>query len=163
MSSKSSEKDSSLQLRLPVGNDRERIRAALDAALYLSLAPEGSTQEQATVAHLCDDPAYTVELIVQNLVDAVIINDCYLLVYAIVKPWYSKNSWCLGENLVLRIGPGGNFSLVANTLEHLAEINECPTITVGGALARKPRALVRLYQRHGFVLETGVPQLTKRR
>lgn len=106
---------------------------------------------------------YSVEVIVQNLVEALVIDESYLLVYAIVKPWYSRNQWAVSEDLVLRIGEGSSFAAVVATLEDLAEAHDCSMISVGGALARNSRAITRLYQRHGFVPETGLPQLTKRR
>lgn len=112
---------------------------------------------------MCDDRDYTVELIVQNLVDALIIDEKYLLVYAIVKPWYTRNKLVLAEEMVLRIAPGGNFGMIIQTLEDLAKEHDVDTISVGGALARSSRAIVRLYQRYGYVPETDAPQLTKRR
>lgn len=150
-------------IRTPTTGDRERIRAALDAALYLSLAPSDSKYSSSSVGYLCDDPQYTVEMVVQNMVDAVVIDESYLLVFSIVKPWYSKNRLVLSEDLVLRIGKGSSFSAVAFALEQIAETNECDAIITGGALARSSRAITRLYQRFGFELEDGSPQLTKRR
>ena len=102
-------------------------------------------------------------MIVQNIVDAVVINESYLLVFSVVKPWYSKNRSILCEDLVLRIGSGSSFRDVVAALEHLADLNECNAIITGGALARSSRAITRLYQRFGFVLEDGAPQLIKRR
>lgn len=149
--------------RIPLAGDRESIRVALTAALYRSLAPSGSEFNSSSVSYFCDDPAYTVEMIVQGLVDAVVIDESYLLVYAIVTPWYSKNSRVLHEELVLRLAKGSSFSRVVETLECIARDEECDAIVVGGALARSSRAIVRMYQRYGFVLETGTPSLTKRR
>lgn len=149
------------KLRHPETGDRERIRAALEAALYLSLAPEGSSES--TVSYLCDDPLYTVELIVQGIVDSVVIDEAYLLVYSVAKPWYSKNQWLLSEDLVLRIGKGSSFRAVTETLDFLAEDNECVAIITGGALARNTRAITRLYQQSGYALEKGSPKFTKRR
>lgn len=150
-------------IRTPTTGDRERIRVALDAALYLSLAPSESEHSSSSVSYLCDDPQYTVEMVVQNMVDAVVIDESYLLVFSVVKPWYSKNRLVLSEDLVLRIGKGSSFRAVVATLEHLAETNDCDAIVTGGALARSSRAITRLYQRFGFELEDGSPQLTKRR
>lgn len=149
--------------RTPRTGDRERIKAALQAALYLSLAPSGEESNISTVRYLCDDPEYTVELIVHGSVDALIIDESYLLVYAVVVPWYSKNRIVLAEELVLRIDKGSSFGSVIATLEQLADDHKCEAIIAGGALARSSRAITRLYQKYGFVLETGVPQLTKRR
>lgn len=112
---------------------------------------------------MCDDRDYTIELIVQNLVDALVIDESYLLVYAIIKPWYSRNKLVLSEEMVLRIGEGGHFSSVVGVLEDLADEHNVDVISVGGALARSSRAIARLYQRYGYVAETDAPQLTKRR
>lgn len=149
--------------RTPNAGDRERIRAAVNVALYLSLAPSGTEHTSSTVSYLCDDPDYAVEMIVQNIVDAVVIDESYLLVYAVVKPWYSKNSYVVSEELVLRIGKGSHFGSVVHTLEEIAKLHDCDAIVTGGALARSSRAITRMYQRYGYVLETGTPQLTKRR
>lgn len=149
------------RLRLPLRSDKERIRAALDAALYRSLASEA--HGKSTVDLFCDDRNYTVEMIVQNMVDAVVIKESYLLVYAIVKPWYSLSRYALTELLVLKIGKGGSFKDVTDTLDLLSEDNDCESIAVGGALTRSPAALQRLYRRAGYKMEPGMPQLTKRR
>jgi hypothetical protein len=151
------------KIRTPTAGDAGPIRAALDAALYRSLAPSNSEYSNSTVAVLCDDRNYTVQMIVQNIVDAVVVNESYLLVFSVVKPWYSKNSTILCEDLVLRIGKGGSFGDVIAAMEYLAGLNECNAIITGGALARSSRAITRLYQRFGFVLEDGAPQLIKRR
>lgn len=161
MLSKSYRKVSPSRVRPPTTGDRERIRAALDVALNLSLAQEG--QIDSTVSYLTDDRSYLVETIVQREVDAVVIDNAYLLVYAIITPWYSKGKSVLHEDLVLRIGDGSDFSAVVGTLEDLAQESRCDLIIVGGALARSSRAITRLYRRHGFVPETHTPQLTKRR
>ena len=150
-------------IRTPTTGDAGPIRAALDAALYRSLAPSNSEYKNSSVDFLCDDREYTVQMIVQNIVDAVVINESYLLVFSVVKPWYSKNRSILCEDLVLRIGSGSSFRDVVAALEHLADLNECNAIITGGALARSSRAITRLYQRFGFVLEDGAPQLIKRR
>lgn len=147
--------------RTPTTGDREPIRAALTAALYRSSEEEASGSS--TVSYYCDDTDYTVELITQNLVDAVVIDEAYLLVYAIVTPWYSKNRTAFVENMVLRIGSGSSFDRVIAVMDHLAELNDCGSMTAGGALARNSRALTRLYERYGYKHEQHTPQFTKRR
>ncbi|UGL62973.1 hypothetical protein [Xanthomonas phage R3-22-T1] len=102
-------------------------------------------------------------MIVQNMVDAVVIDEAYLLVFAIVTPWYSKNRTVFIENMVLRISPGSSFDRMIAVMEHLADINHCDSLCAGGALARNSRALTRMYARYGFVLEQHAPQFTKRR
>lgn len=139
---------------------------ALDAALYLSSGENKkahSKYDTSSVSYNCDDPEYTVELIVQNMVDAVVIDEAYLLVFAIVTPWYSKNRTAFVENMVLRIGPGSSFDRVIAVMDHLADINHCDSMSAGGALARNSRALTRMYERHGYMLERHAPQFTKRR
>lgn len=115
------------------------------------------------MSYNCDDPEYTTELIIQNMVDAVVIEEAYLLVFAIVTPWYAKNRTAFVENMVLRIGPGSSFDSVIAVMDHLADINHCDSMSAGGALARNSRALTRMYERHGYTLERHAPQFTKRR
>ncbi len=146
-------KVSPLRPRLPQESDRERIAAALQAAVYLSL--------EATVSYLCTDQEYVVDQIIRGEVDSVVIDDAYLLVYTVGSPWYTQELVVL-EDMVLRIGSGSTFSVVTDYLDGLAEEFNCKVQLVGGALARKPRALSRLYQRSGYVIE-GSPQLSKRR
>lgn len=151
------------QLRIPNVGDRERIRDGILTSLHLSLAPSGSEYIESTVSYLCDDVEYTTEMIVQNLVDATVIDNSYLLVYSIVVPWYSKNRTVLCEDMVLRIGKGSKFSRVIATLDHLADKHDCCAIVTGGALARSSKAIERLYRQGGYVLETDAPQFIKRR
>lgn len=147
--------------RTPTTGDSEQIKAALIAALYLSSREEAG--RESSVSYNCDDPDYTVALITQGMVDAVIIDEAYLLVFAIVTPWYSKNRTAFVENMVLRIGPGSSFYRYITVMEHLADINHCDSLSAGGALARSSRALTRMYERHGYTLERHAPQFTKRR
>lgn len=147
-------------LRIPNEGDREPIRAALATALYRSLA--NSSNEESTVSYLTTNQEFVVEKILRGLVDSLVIDESYLLVYAVVQPWYSLDRIILSEEMVLRIRDGSSFDAVVSTMKLLAENNDCDAIVTGGALARYPRALTRLYQRHGFTLED-TPQLTLRR
>ena len=76
-------------------------------------------------------------------------------------PWFTKEL-ILKEEMVLRIGQGSDFSAVTDLLDDLAELSGASTIIVGGAFARAPKALIRLYSRAGYVLEDK-PVLVKRR
>ncbi len=150
--------------RTPTTGDSEQIKAALTAALYLSSREDSKVDHrESSVSYNCDDPDYTVALITQGLVDAVIIDEAYLLCFAIVTPWYSKNRTTFVENMVLRIGPGSSFDRYIAVMEHLADINHCDSLSAGGALARNSRALTRMYARYGYLLERHAPQFTKRR
>lgn len=135
--------------------------AAFTAAMYLSLAH--SSYSNSTADFMCNDKAYAVETIVQGEVDALIIDEAYLLVYTVCSPWYSKSRNILNECLVLRIGEGSTFSAVTQVLEDLGDEYDVDAIVTGGALARNSKAIVRLYERAGYTLETHTPQLTKRR
>ncbi len=150
--------------RTPTTGDSETIRAALTAALYLSSREDSKVDNrESSVSYYCDDIDYTVALITQGLVDAVIVEEAYLLCFAIVTPWYSKNRVAFVENMVLRIASGSSFDRVIAVMDHLAEINHCDSMSAGGALARSSRALTRMYERHGYSLERHAPQFTKRR
>lgn len=147
-----SPKVSPLRRRQPDRMDSRRIREALEANLV--------SVREAPVAVLVDiDKA--VEVIVNNVVDAVIVDEAYLVVYEIGIPWYSDKEVLL-ELLVLRIGEGSSFTAVTDTLDDLAYENDVVYTFVGSAFARSPRALSRLYSRQGFVDE-GRPSLNKRR
>lgn len=91
--------------------------------------------------------------IMTGVVDAVIVEETYLLVYDVGAPWYSKDI-ILAEMLVLKVYEGGaRFHHLAEALEQLARENEATAITVGTALAQSDAALSRLYKRHGFQIE----------
>jgi hypothetical protein len=68
----------------------------------------------------------------------------------------------LEEKMILRIGTGGSFSAVCDLLDDLAEEHKANDIIVGGALAKYPRALVRMYEARGYQL-MDIPSLIKRR
>lgn len=152
-----------MSTRIPNEQDRGRIRAALSAALHLSLAPTGSEHTTSTVRHLCDDIEYTLSVIVEGDVSSVVIDEAYLLVYSIGQPWYSLGHTVFQEDMVLRIGSGSTFGRVIETMEELAAKHDCSTLLAGGALSRSSRVITRLYRKHGFELEDGVPQFTRRR
>lgn len=152
-----------MNIRLPNDRDKDAIRVALSAALYRSLAPTGSKHKNSTVSHLCDDMEYTLQVIVEGNVSSVVIDEAYLLVYSVGQPWYSLGHTVFQEDLVLRLAPGSQFGRVIQTMESLATDNGCSTLIAGGALSRSSRAITRLYRMHGFELEDGVPQFTKRR
>ena len=153
MSSTYCAKVSPSRFRRPDESDREQISRSLNAAVHLSL--------EATVSRLCTNQEYVIDKILSGEVEAVVIDNAYLLVYAIGSPWYSLEV-ALQELLVLRIGTGSEFSVVTDYLDDIAEVCGCSIILAGGALARNSRAITRLYQRQGYSLE-GTPQFTKRR
>lgn len=100
-------------------------------------------------------------MIVGHGVSSLVIDDAYLLVYDIATPWYSFKE-VLNELLVLRIGKGSSFNAVVDTLDDLAYEHDVSLTLVGGAFTRAPKALSRLYSRHGYIDE-GKPSLVKRR
>lgn len=91
-------------------------------------------------------------------IEAVIVNEDYLLLYSVVKPYYSKDN-ILQEQLVLRIrNTGATFINVVDTLRLLCKVNSCRGILVGTALAFRQRALARLYENAGFI-DVSITQL----
>ncbi len=121
--------------------------------MYRSLA--------STVSFLCTDIPYVVDRIISGEVDAVILDEAYLLVYSVGSPWYTQET-VVSEDMVLRIAPGSNFSVVTDFLDGLAKDYNARVQITGWALAKHPRAITRMYQRAGYSLED-IPQLTKRR
>lgn len=105
--------------------------------------------------------AYATEMIVLGGVDALILDEAFLVVYGVGQPWYSERVF-LEEKMILRIGKGSNFSAVCDLLDDLAEEHEANDILVGGALAKHQRALSRMYQARGYEA-LDIPSLIKRR
>lgn len=153
MSSTSCRKVSSSRVRSPTARDFGRI--------YCQLTKAMEANPEATVVRLAESPSDIVRGIVTGAVSSLIVDDAFLLVYASGNPWYS-NEVVLEELMVLRIGKGSSFASVCDLLDDLAEDVHASVIVVGGALARKPRALTRMYQSRGYV-SSDVPSLIKRR
>lgn len=107
------------------------------------------------------DADYTTEMIVSGKVPALILDDAFLVVYGVGSPWYADTA-LLEEMLVLRIGTGSSFSAVCDLLDDLAEEHKVTAVVVGGALAKYPRALTRMYQSRGYEI-MDMPSLIKRR
>jgi hypothetical protein len=147
-----SPKVSPSRLRKPVDTDRLRIYCQIEKARQ-EVAGSDITK--------LSNAAYATEMIVQGGVDSVILDEAYLVVYSVGQPWYSDRIF-LQENMVLRIGEGSNFSAVCDLLDDLAQHAGANDILVGGALAKYPRALIRLYKSRGYELLTS-PSLIKRR
>lgn len=132
--------------------DSRPIQTAIEANLV--------SVREATVA-LLGNPALTTKKIVHHLVDSVIVDNAYLVVYEVGTPWYADKE-CLHELMVLKIGDGSSFQAVTDLLDDLAWEFDVTLTVVGTAFSRAPKALARLYSRHGYVTE-GKPSLTKRR
>jgi hypothetical protein len=105
------------------------------------------------------EATHAVDMIVDGIVDSVIIDDAYLLVYEVATPWHS-NKQVVHELMVLRLRAGSNFNAVCDTLDDIAEGSQAAAILVGGALTRSPEALVRLYKARGYELDVQ-PSLIK--
>ena len=140
------------RLRSPHKGDSGRIEAALNASLV-------SVRRQ-DINYLVD-VQLAVNMLTMGGVEAKIVDDVYLVAWEVGTPWYSYHK-VLNELLVLRLGNGSSFQAVADFLDDLADEHDVALTTVGGALTRLPKALARLYSRHGYVDE-GKPTLTKRR
>ncbi|WCA46284.1 hypothetical protein [Caulobacter phage ERS] len=82
----------------------------------------------------------------------------YLVVYDMGTPWYAnpdKHKF-LSEMLVLRLVPGGDFSVVPAFLERKALEAGAVVAGAGTALAPNDKALARAYSRAGFNTEAFV-------
>lgn len=140
------------RLRKPSTTDYSRICCKLIEA---SEKAEGKQ-----IVYGCD-PQITARKIVLGTSASVIIDEAFLLVYAVGKPWYD-NRVMVEERLVLRIGEGSDFSVVTDVLDDLADDANAALIVVGSELSSASKALARMYKRQGFV-DTESPTLVKRR
>lgn len=152
MQSTYSPKVSLSRLRHPTESDRSRICCQIEKARQ--------KVENSDITKL-SNAVYATEMIVLGGVKSVILDNAYLVVYDTGSPWYSDRIF-LEEKMVLRIGEGSNFSAVCDLLDDLAHYADANDILVGGALAKYPRALTRLYKARGYELLT-TPSLIKRR
>lgn len=132
--------------------DRARIYCQIEAARMRVLDSDITKLSNA---------AYATEMIVLGGVEALILDEAFLVAYDVGSPWYSDRVF-LREQLVLRIGEGSSFSAVCDLLDDLAEQHGANDILVGGALAKHPRALERMYKAHGYEVQAA-PSLIKRR
>lgn len=153
MSSKNCKKVSLSRLRLPRPEDRLAICCQINKSI--ARAPDKEVCRNV-------DPENVIDRILNQHVHSVILDDQYLLVYDVGSMWHTPRVM-LQELMLLRI-KHGNSSMkdVVDLLDDLAVISHADTILVGGALAAKPKALARLYQRYGF-FDTETPTLCKRR
>ena len=152
MPSTYSPKVSLSRLRKPTFKDRDRICCQIDKA-RLRVQDSDITK--------LSNAAYATEMIVLGGVTSVILDEAYLVVYDTGSPWYSDRVF-LEEKMVLRIGSGSSFSAVCDLLDDLAHYAKANDSLVGGALAKYPKALIRLYEARGYELLT-TPSLIKRR
>lgn len=77
----------------------------------------------------------------------------YLVCFSVGRPWYSKDA-IVSEELVLNLYGGMNFDAVTEFLEIEAEAHGAAYVSTGTALATHPRALIRLYERRGYVQQS---------
>lgn len=97
------------------------------------------------------DVFYAFAQVLQGRLNAVVVEDTYVLVYNLGSPWYSPATF-LEECLVLRVYDGdADFSAVTQALEGLAKHHGAKAIASATALAKSDRALSRMYQRAGFI------------
>lgn len=88
------------------------------------------------------------------------LDDQYLVAYEVGAPWYSRQK-LIGELLLMRFDVGNTkLADVVMLLEDLMYQEDAVGIVVGGAFARHPRALARMYKQLGFVEEDS-PTLVK--
>ena len=83
-------------------------------------------------------------------IHCVIVEDTYLVLFAVIKPWFTHKS-LIDEKLIFRLLDGpGKFSDAVAALEYIAERMQASGVMVGTALAPRDEVLVRLFQRAGF-------------
>jgi len=104
---------------------------------------------------------YVTEQVVSGNMDAVILDDTYLVCYQVGSPWYSTKVF-LTEQLVLKIGTGSNFSSVCDLLDDMQEFFGTDEIVVGGGLSSRPDLLAAKYEENGYS-KLRYPSLIKRR
>ena len=152
MSSTYCKKVTSQRVRKPQESDRFRIYCQVERARQ-RVSDSDITKLSCA--------AYATEMIVLGGVDALILDEAFLVVYGVGSPWYSDRVF-LEEKMVIRIGTGSSFDAVCDLLDDLAEEHQANDILVGGALAKYPRALSRMYQARGYEV-IDIPSLIKRR
>ena len=83
-------------------------------------------------------------------IHSVIVKDTYLLLFSVIKPWFTHKT-LIDEKLIFRLlnGPG-KFTDVVAALERIAHTMNASGVMVGTALAPKDEVLVRMFQRAGF-------------
>lgn len=107
------------------------------------------TQGNTLVARI-GDAETAARAIASGAVDARVIDEQYLVVFNVGRPWYSDRL-VLEELMVLRLRPGtAPFSKVTDFLERMAGSVGAELIMVGGALSDRPNALRRAYRQQGF-------------
>jgi hypothetical protein len=83
-------------------------------------------------------------------IHSVIIEETYLLLFSIVKLWFSSEQF-LEEKLLIKLLDGpGKFSDVTKAFDQMAQNLRIDHIVVGTAMAPNDKALVRMYMRNGF-------------
>jgi len=126
--------------------DRPLVTAALTAAISKAVR-----KGKAWTKHIYAEDA--VEGLYE-LGDVYIIDEAYLVAYAVGCPWYSKVQ-VLSELLILNLRPANSlpFSVVTDFLEYKAREAGVPVMAVGTALAANDAALASLYTRNGYTAE----------
>lgn len=83
--------------------------------------------------------------------NAWLVDDTFLVMFHVGTPWYSPSNIIeLREELVLRLKPGLDFSVVPAFLEQRAEAEGVCLTAVGTALASSDDALATKYEEQGF-------------
>lgn len=98
----------------------------------------------------CDGPRMVDAIVKDKFVDAVIVNETYLICYTVNEVWYSGDK-LLSENLVLRLNKTKHgFDKVVEALEIIAKVNGCVGICCGTAFYYNNKELADKYCEHGF-------------
>lgn len=81
---------------------------------------------------------------------ALVIEETYLVLYALVRPWFTDQT-IIDEKLIFRLRLGkGKFPDVIDTLNAIAKEENAAGVMVGTGLTHNDAAMSRLYQREGF-------------
>lgn len=100
----------------------------------------------------CDGPRMVDAIVKDKLVDAIIVNETYLVCYTVNEVWYSGDK-LLAENLVLKINKlKQDFSCVVEALEIIAKVNGCVGICSGTAFSSNNKVVADKYIANGFKL-----------
>ena len=110
------------------------------------------------------DPDEAVAKWAADFLQAIVVDEEYLVLYAIESPWYNANIVEVWELFICRIGKGEGgkgkaLQGIVEALEDIAKKNNASRIVVGTSLPKNNKALSRLYQRLGF--EVSAITLTK--
>lgn len=99
------------------------------------------------------DPDTVIRKFVARQIEAVVIDEAYLLVYVIAPPWYNERALDFYELGVFRISKQkANFVSVTQAMEGIARQCGATRVNVGNSAAAQSRKelVISLYKQAGF-------------